>query len=122
MANSSEDVDAALAGMAQVGSPREPMGTTAIDTTYFASANTGNQHLMPRGNVQSGEPTISNKANRPQVMLGADRLGAKYTVFTNLVQSNAPEAGATQASGRIVKPSTNRSRGGFDDAMGSSYL
>jgi len=122
MANSSEDVDAALAGMAQVGAPREPMGTTAIDTTYFASANTGNQHLMPRGNVQSGEPTISNKANRPQVMLGADRLGAKYTVFTNLVQSNAPEAGATQASGRIVKPSTNRSRGGFDDGMGASYL
>jgi len=122
MANSSEDVDAALAGMAQVGAPREPMGTSAIDTTYYASGNTGNQHLMPRGNVQAGDPTISNKAIRPQVMLGADRMGAKYTVFTNLVQSNAPEAGATQANGRIVKASTNRSRGGFDDGMGTSYL
>jgi len=122
MANSSQDVDAALAGMAQVGAPREPMATTAIDTTYFASANTGNQLLQPRHNVQAGDPTIANKANRPQVMLGADRLGAKYTVFTNLVQSNAPEAGATQASGRIVPPSTNRSRGDFDEGINTSYL
>ena len=123
MANSSEDVDAALAGMAQVGAPREPMGTTAIDTTYYASGNTGNQLLEPRGNVQAGDPTAGEAPSaRNQVMLGADRLGAKYTVFTNLVQSNAPEAGATQASGRIVPAVTNRSRGGFDDGMGASYL
>ena len=122
MANSSEDVDAALAGMAKVGAPRVPMGTTAIDTTYYASANTGDQKLMPRGNVQAGDPTLgAPPAHRANVQLGADRLGAKYTVVTNTVIPTAPEAGATQASGRIVPAKTIRSRESFDNAIGSSY-
>jgi hypothetical protein len=108
--------------MAKVGAPRVPMGTSAIDETYYASANTGNQHLMPRGNVQAGDPTAGEMpAHRTNVQLGANRLGAKYTVVTNTVIPTAPEAGATQASGRIVPPKTIRSRESFDDGMGSSY-
>lgn len=123
MANSSDTVDAALAGMAQVGAPRVPMGTSFAANTMYSSANTGNQMLRPRGNVQASDPTITNKASRPNVLLGADRLGAKYTVFTNTVVPTAPEAGFTQSSGKILPPNTVRSRSidSFDDGMNSSY-
>jgi len=124
VANSSDTVDAALAGMAQVGAPRVPMGTSFVANTMYASANTGNQLLRPRGNVQAGDPTIgAAPVARQNVMLGADRLGAKYTVFTNTVVPTAPEAGFVQSSGKILPPNTNRSRslGSFDDGMQSSY-
>jgi len=123
VANSSDTVDAALAGMAQVGAPRVPMGTSFVANTMYASADIGNQLVRPRGNVQAGDPTITNKASRPNVLLGADRLGAKYTVFTNTVIPTAPEAGFTQASGKILPAKTIRSRSidSFDDGMNSSY-
>lgn len=124
MANSSDTVDAALAGMAQVGAPRVPMGTSFASNTMYSSANTGNQLVRPRGNVQAGDPTIGTPpAHRQNVMLGADRLGAKYTVFTNTVVPTAPEAGFVQASGKILPPNTVRSRSldSFDDGMNSSY-
>lgn len=124
MANSSDTVDAALAGMAQVGAPRVPMGTSFVANTMYASADIGNQLVRPRGNVQAGDPTMGTPpASRPNVLLGADRLGAKYTVFTNTVVPTAPEAGFTQASGKILPPNTIRSRSidSFDDGMNSSY-
>ena len=127
MANSSDNVDEALAGMAKTGAPRVPMGTEAASSAQYPSATeTGRATLMPRGNTAAGDPTITNKANRPNILSpnvggGAERNGARYAVTVNTVIPTAPEAGATQASGRIVPPSTNRSRSVFDDGMGSSY-
>jgi hypothetical protein len=127
MANSSSDVDAALAGMAKVGAPRVPMGTDAIDSASFPSAtDTGKATLVPKGNSKSVDPTAGGKANRsnilsPAVGKGPERNGARYSVSVNTVIPTAPEAGFTQASGRIISPTTNRSRKVFDDGMGTSY-
>jgi len=125
MANSSEDVDAALAA-----SPRETMGTSAASSASYPSAtDTGNAKLMPRGNVQAGDPTAGPTAARSAAPYqaiygqpGAERNGARYGIAVKTVIPTAPEAGATQASGRIVAPVTNRSRSVFDDGMGSSYI
>jgi len=127
MANSSSDVDAALAGMAKTGAPRVPMGTTAVDSASYPSAtDTGSATLVPKGNSKSVDPAAGGKANRsnvlsPAVGRGPERNGARYSVSVNTVIPTAPEASSTQASGRIIAPSTNRSRSVFDDGMGSSY-
>ncbi|CAB4153345.1 hypothetical protein UFOVP621_121 [uncultured Caudovirales phage] len=128
MANSSENVDEALAGMAKTGAPRVPMGTSAVDGAQYPSATeTGRATLMPRKNTQAGDPTVG-PTTRPGNILspnagsGPERNGARYSITVNTVIPTAPEAGATQASGRIVKPSTDRSRKVFDDGMGSSYI
>jgi len=125
MANSSENVDEALAG-----SPRETMGTSAASSAAFPSAtDTGNATLAPRGNVQAGDPAMSPKVQRsaePYQNIygqpGSERNGARYGITVNTVIPTAPEAGATQASGRIVQSAVNRSRSVFDDGMGSSYI
>lgn len=130
MAKFSDIEDEALAGMAEVGSPRVPMGNDAASNVSFPSATeTGNATLMPRGNVQSADPFGGPTAPRPNVPYqsiygqpGAERNGARYGITVNTVIPTAPEAGATQASGRIVPNVVNRSRTVFDDGMGSSYI
>jgi hypothetical protein len=128
VANSSENVDEALAGMAKTGAPRVPMGTSAIEGANYPSATeTGRATLVPRKNTQAGDP-YAGPTNRPANILspsvgtGPERNGARYAVAVNTVIPTAPEAAATQSSGRIVKPSVNRSRKVFDDGMGSSYI
>lgn len=127
MANSSENVDEALAGMAKTGAPRVPMGTDAIDSAQYPSATeTGRATLVPRGNTAAGDPYAGPTNSRsnilsPSVGGGPERNGARYAITVNTVIPTAPEAGATQASGRIVPPSVNRSRQVFDDGMGASY-
>lgn len=124
MANYSQNVDEALAGMAKTGGPRVPIGYEATEGASYPSADTGNQKLMPRGNVQAGDPTAGEPpAARTQVKYqGANRMGARYGISVNTVIPNAPEAGATQANGRVIPPQTIRSRNSFDDGVGTSYL
>lgn len=130
MAKFSDIEDEALAGMAAVGAPREPSGTSAVESASFPSATeTGNAKLMPKGNVQSADPTggpTTPRAATPYQSVygqpGAERNGARYGITVNTVIPTAPEAGATQASGKLVPPVTNRSRTMFDDGMGSSYI
>lgn len=130
MANSSEVVDEALAGMAKVGAPRVPMGTeVASSASYPSATETGRATLVPRGNVQAADPTAGPTNARSAAPYqsvygqpGTERNGARYGISVNTVIPTAPEAGATQASGRIIKSAVNRSRQGFDDGMGSSYI
>lgn len=126
MANSSENVDAALAGMAKTGAPRTPMGTEVASSAQFPSAtDTGRATLKPRGNTQASDPTLgptNAREHQPYTSVyGLERNGARYAVTVNTVTPTAPEAGATQASGHIIPPRIVRSRQSFDDGMGTSY-
>lgn len=126
MANSSENVDEALAGMAKVGAPRVPMGTEAASSAQYPSAtDTGRATLVGKKNAQAGDPAVgptNARAVTPYTSVyGLERNGARYAVTVNTVIPTAPEAAATQASGRILNPSVNRSRQVFDDGVGSSY-
>ena len=126
MANSSENVDAALAGRAKVGAPRTPMGTEAATSAQYPSAtDTGRATLKPRGNTQAGDPTLgptnARTAQQYDSVYGRERNGARYAVTVNTVVPTAPEAGATQASGRTIPATIVRTRQLFDDGMGSSY-
>jgi hypothetical protein len=113
------DMDEALAGMAANNPNRQPMGTEAVQNISVAPALKGT--LVPKKNVAAGDPTVMQKPSRSNVPNQAvNRNGASYGIRVNYTMSNSPEAGATQANGRIFKSATNRSRFNFDDGAGSS--
>ena len=130
MATFSDTEDEALAGMAKVGAPRVPIGTSATSEASFPSAtDTSGSTLVPKGNAKSVDPAASPKVQRTATPYqaiygqpGTERNGAAYGIKAQTVIPTAPEAGATQASGRIIPSAVNRSRDSFDDGMGSSYI
>lgn len=96
----------ALAGMARVGSPRVPMGDSAI--TDFANAKGVpplKGGLIPKQGGQAGDPTppTGAKSNVSQ-----EALGASYRVKAVTPPMMSPEAGATTANGMIVPSNLNR--------------
>lgn len=120
MASNISTPDEALAGMAKVGAPRKPMGTEAFNASA-APALKGT--LVKKKNAQAADPAQQPLANREkiQVNAGVDRLGAQYTVTTGFAPTASPEAGATQANGRVVPSKTMRSRQSFDSGYSTSY-
>lgn len=109
----------ALAGMARVGSPRVPMGTSAI--TAFAKAPAIpplRGTMVPKGNAKSADPALgptSRRGNVPQ-----ERLGAAHMVTFMTPPMIDPAAGATQANGRIIPSSITR-EDSFVDAVSGAY-
>jgi hypothetical protein len=121
------DPAAALAGMAKTGNPRVPMGDAAytLNHGYTPSKNTS---LRPKGGAQAGDPSApGSKADRaqggyPKPAGKGDRNGAGYRVQAVFPPHQAPEAGATQANGRVVGSAINRSLPAFTDGSEPSYL
>jgi hypothetical protein len=113
----------ALAGMARVGSPRVPMGTSAI--MEFINAKIippFKGTLMPKtGNAKgdAGYPEAT-KANRENVDFRAENSGAAFRINAFVPPTTSPEATATQANGRIVPPILDR-YATFDDGMDGAY-
>jgi hypothetical protein len=116
--------DEALAGMAKTGAPRKPMGKDALKFTNVSGANSDSTTLVPKKNLQAGDPTgMGTKVNRENVQQtpAMERMGASYTVKGIIHKPTDPAAGMTQANGRIFASATNRDRGNFDSGAGSSY-
>jgi hypothetical protein len=111
--------DEALAGMAKVGKPRVPMGDSALKDVSFPSADTGRAIQQPRKNTQAGDPAMSGKASRSNVMV--ERLGPAFGVSVNIAAPVSHEAGATQANGRIIRSAVHRSNENFDEGNATSY-
>jgi hypothetical protein len=111
MANS--DMDVALAAENTQG--RQASGR---DGTKFSSpsATPQNGKPMPMTSSAAGDPAMSGKANRVNVL--AERNGAAHTVITNIVKQTAPEAGATMLNAKILPATTKR---GFESAIDSTY-
>lgn len=67
----------------------------------------GLEQVVAKHNLKLGDPAFEpHKARRNVVN---ERGGSGYTVPISVAPGIAPEAGAVQASGRILPPSVNRS-------------
>lgn len=113
----------ALAGMARVGSPRIPMGTSTI--TDFANANAVppiKGTLVPKtGNIKTQDPyLVPGLKVKENVAWGSERSGASYRVKAYTPPCIDPAACATQANGRIVPSAMNRSAS-WDDGSAGAY-
>lgn len=118
----------ALAGMAAVGSPRVPMGTSMAHDFVNTSGAPLRGELVERGNKQTGgavyeDQTVppaspglpASRQNVPQ-----ERLGAQYRVSAMVPAPVMAEAAATQANGRII-PSRLPREESFEDSAENSY-
>jgi hypothetical protein len=70
--------------------------------------------LVKKKNTQSGNPVIENHKVRPHVKATS---GARYGVKVKFQKSEAPEAGATQANGRLLPSAIKRSAPNFSAGM-----
>lgn len=105
----------AIAGMARVGSPRVPMGNSVITDARAIPPLRGT--LVPRGNTAAGD-MYGPTGSRSNVM--QESLGASYRVSAFTPPMTSPEAGATQANGRII-PSSIQRMGSFGDGINGAY-
>jgi hypothetical protein len=68
------------------------------------------------GNAKGGtDPYVQAKPSRTNVQGAGARGGARYGIRVNYVASTAPEAGATQGNGRLIKPAKNRQSPSFSE-------
>ena len=106
----------ALAGMARVGSPRIPMGSSAIPNPNVVPILRGT--LMPKTNQsKSQNPVLGPTNHRGNVQ---ETMGAAYKVGVSYPPMIDPSAGATQANGKIV-PSAMRRGDSFSDGSNGAY-
>ena len=116
----------ALAGMAAVGSPRVPMGTSMAHDFTNVSGSPQRGTLVPRhdqgGAVYEDQtvPPASPGFRMGRPAIEQERLGASYRVTVGVPAPLLAEAAPTQANGRIV-PATVVREGNFEDAMGQSF-
>ena len=70
--------------------------------------------LVKKGNAAAGDPTMQPKPSRANVL---NKIGARYGIRVKFQKTVAPEAGATQANGRILPAATRRTSGNFTDGI-----
>lgn len=91
-----------LSGMAQTGNPRVPMDTGALADLVNASANYASHAIMhPRFYQPANDPAFfptARPANVPN-----ENGGARYGIKVNMNPPISPEAGPTQANGRVIR-------------------
>ena len=78
------------------------------------SANPEVGTLVKKKNTQSGNPSIENHKVRPHVKATS---GARYGIKVKFQKTEAPEAGATQANGRLLPSAIKRSAPNFSAGM-----
>lgn len=115
----------ALAGMARVGNPRQPMGLSGFGFTSPTAAPSQGT-LIPKKGAQSGDPTPPTATRGhgayPLPAGTGDHDGASYRIVARMPQTTDPSAGQTQANGRIITRPGNRQlpnfSGGASDSRG----
>jgi hypothetical protein len=70
--------------------------------------------LVKKKNTQSGNPVIEDHKVRPHVKATS---GARYGIKVKFQKAEAPEAGATQANGRLLPSAIKRSAPNFSAGM-----
>jgi hypothetical protein len=116
MARNHMTADEHMGAAATAGSHRVPMGMDAYQVTATPALK---GTLMPKKNVQAGDPTgMGTKQNRQNI----EKIGASYRVApkATFVQLD-PSAGPTMASARVV-PSVAGVNGSFQDAENTAFL
>jgi hypothetical protein len=115
------DIDTALAAENTQG--RQSSGR---EGTKFSSPSASPEAgtLFPKKNTAAGDPTgAGTKANRAFVAgaPGGERNGAAYSITATYMKQTAPEAGLTQANGRIVSPAVVRQKASWIEGLETSY-
>lgn len=82
-----------------------------------SGAPSKNMKTMPRKNTQAGDPAPQPLGKHPYAPY--ERNGAKYGIQVGFEAHTAPEAGLTQANGRIMPHAVNRSSINFRNGMGA---
>jgi hypothetical protein len=116
MARNHQTAHEAAASASAAGSHRIAIGMEAYAATP-APALKGT--LIPKKNVQAGDPTAGGKANRTNI----ERIGASYRVApkSTFVQLD-PAAGPTLANAKIVPSIQGRVNPNFDSGIQSSSI
>ena len=87
---------------------------TSVDFTNASDAPSANTKLMPKKNTAAGDPTKMAKPSRSFVKATS---GARYGVRVKFQKSESPEAGATQANGRILPSAMKAQAPSFSAGM-----
>lgn len=113
---SGDPVAQSLAGMANVGNPRVPMGQGPYPWTNASAAPSKNTKRVAKKNSKSAAQADAGTATHRKGILMP---GASYRITARWQPPVSPEAAATQANGRIVKSMPGSKGNFFDDAHGS---
>ena len=116
MAKSDEDVAVA----AENTQGRSSMGREGLSFTS-PSATPKSGTLEPKKNTAAGDPAIQGQGIRANVPYAGERKGAAYSIKASYMKQTAPEAGLTQANGRIVSPAVVRSKDSWSEGIETSY-
>jgi hypothetical protein len=104
-------------------SPRVALGDGPIDTPHEVMSPKQNAplkgKLMPKKNVQAGDPTAGGKANR--VNVSQEKLGASYRVSVPFTPTTDPAAGPTLANARTIPSVLGRQNPNFQGAISDQY-
>jgi hypothetical protein len=101
--------------MARIGNPRQPMGQSGFSFNDPSGEPSPNTTPVAKKSGKTADPTNpGSKANRKAVMYDlpagrGDRNGARYRISEKFPPHSSPEAGATQAHGRIIGSATGQS-------------
>jgi hypothetical protein len=100
---------------------RKTMGSEGRKfTSPSASPEAGT--LIPKKNTAAGDPyAAGTKVNRVNKPYAGERKGAAYSIKATYMKQTAPEAGLTQANGRIVSSSVVRSKDSWTQGIETSY-
>lgn len=81
--------------------------------------------LMPKKNLQAGDPTIANKANRKNIYVpnaaASERTGARYVIGASFPAVHQSEVGANMVNARIVPSVAGRQAPNFNNGMNGTY-
>ena len=85
------------------------------------SASPKSGTLVPKKNTAAGDPAITNPGVRAHAPYAGERKGAAYSIKATYMKQTAPEAGMTQANGRIVSPAVVRQKDSWAQGIETSY-
>lgn len=88
----------------------------SVDFKNASAAPSSNTKSVGRKLAAGGAPELGVKANKTSTT--KVRSGARYGIRVKFAKQVAPEAGSTQANGKIIAPATNRQRPNFSSGMG----
>jgi hypothetical protein len=122
--------DEAMSSAAAMGSPRASMAFNPSEVSADATMSSVDElnpgqlrgALMPKKNVQAGDPTgMGTKQNRVNVPYN-EKLGASYRVSVPFTPTIDPAAGPTMQSARIVPSISGRANPNFESGIqGSNF-
>lgn len=112
------DLDAAVAAENTQG--RSSMGREGVKFTSPSAAPKSGT-LVGKNNKAAGDPAMQGQGTRANVPYSGERKGAAYSIKASYAPQTAPEAGLTQANGRVISPAIVRSEQGFSEGIGTSY-